>query len=122
MNDSVKHVGIINRKGVEIMLESVTVLANIEYSSERHTIALEQERAGYYATIVLDERQCRWAIENEDREIPDDDEAIVRGLRNGGLMTGDTARELLGLARRYEVQDLRWLLALARVLEKEREK
>jgi hypothetical protein len=103
------------------MLESVTVLADIEHGSEKHTIALEQERAGYYATIVIDELAFRSAIESDDGSIPDDDEEMIRRLHVHGYMTGSTARELLGLARRHEVDTLRQALALAKALEKDKE-
>ena len=99
------------------MLESITVLANIEHGSERHTIALEQKRAGYYATIVIDELAFRSAVENDDGSIPDDDEKMIRRLRDHGYMTGSTARVLLELARRHEVDTLRQALALAKALE-----
>lgn len=103
------------------MLESVTVLADVEYSSERRTIACEQERAGYYATIVLDEMEYHWAVENEDGSIPDDDEEVIRRLRNRCVMSEGVAREFLELAGKHESGGLRRALALARVLERKRQ-
>ena len=102
------------------MLESVTVLANIEYSSERHTIALEQERAGNYVRIVFDELEFRSALEGDDWTIPEDEEEIIRRLRRECALTGDDAREYFMLAERYKVSSLRPALALAVVLEKDR--
>ena len=104
------------------MLESVTVLADIEYPSDRKTMELEQERAGYYATIALDELRFRRAIENNDGTIPDDDEEIIRRLRKDGTMLESVARDFLMMIERvkkhHETSDLRQLLALVRVLDR----
>ena len=99
------------------MLESVTVLVDIEHSSERKTIACNQERAGYYSKIVLDEMQCRWALEGEDGVIPGNDEEVIRRLAHRCVMSESVARVFLDLVNKHESGGLQRALALAKVLE-----
>jgi len=99
------------------MLASVTVLVDIDYPSDRKTIELDQERAGYYTTIVIDELKYRSALEGNDWTIPDDDEEVIRRLCKSCVMTKYEAREFLEFAKRHGTDGLRKALALARVID-----